>query len=64
MKQRNNAEPKQGVWHDSRVEAVGPECGGVVVVNGDFGAANRANGTLQKLMQVRFFSVWWEMGGI
>ena len=64
MKQRNNAEPKQGVWHDSRVEAVGPECGGVVVVNGDFGVANRGHGTLQKLMQVRFFSVWWDMGGI
>ena len=36
----------------------------VVVVNGDFAGANRGHGTLQKLMQVRFFSVWWDMGGI
>ena len=43
---------------------MGPEYGGMVVVNGDFAGANRGHGTLQKLMQVRFFSVWWEMGGI
>ena len=36
----------------------------VVVENDGFSVAKRGHGTLQKLMQVRFFSVWWEMGGI
>ena len=54
MKHMNNVEPKQSVWHESRVEAVGPECGGVVVVNGGFSVASRGSRNVRKLSQVRF----------
>ena len=50
----NNVEPKQSVWHESRVEAVGPKCGGVVVVNGSLSVASRGSRNVRKLMQVRF----------
>ena len=35
-----------------------------MVENDGFSVAKRGHGTLQKHMQVRFFSVWLEMGGI
>ena len=55
IKHMNNVEPKQSVWHESRVEAVGPKCGGVVVVNGSLSVASRGSRNVRKLMQVRFF---------
>ena len=36
----------------------------VVVENDGFSVAKRGHGPLKRLMQVRFFSVWWKSGGI